>query len=660
LSVRQGLIVFAFAAVAAIVVSPIASAQKGAGAKPKGQKAQAAQAAETGKAAQGGAGAAPETAKDDTAAEEEADAGIGDEDEGTVPPLELKSFKEPSSVDLDMSALGEMDPQKDLQKSAAEDAAAAAPPQDWTDRAMELLELHGYFRVRPELYHKFYVRNDDAVFQRPAEQQYNSTTDPEGYLGEDCREDNGGRRNCNQPTLAGANMRLRLEPTLNISEEVWVKTQIDFLDNVMLGSSPSSYQSFGSGDTIDRYTVEGYNMGPPSSEDMIVVRRAWGEVLTPIGQIRFGRMPDQWGLGMLHNAGNGIDQDFGDSVDRLMFAVKINDWLLAPAFDFPNEGKSFTSASGLPFDAAQLDDAYQLTGIAAFKHDEEEQRALLKRGDVVINTGLHFQYRTQVLSFDYSETDDDATDATDGYHFFRRDMWNITPDFWFQLLYDTFHLEIEAALIYGEVGNPDKDVSNFDDAQALTLIQWGGVAQVDYGLLSDQLRLGIEVGFASGDQDVEGVYSPTTFDQVNGRGSSKYTAFSFNPAFTNDLIMYHSILGAVSQSYYFRPWISYDFLRSAMGKKLGIRFDIVYSRAMFAETTISDSSANLGVELDGQVMYVSADNFHAALKYGVLFPLGAFKGAYDPDGETGTLYESFDDQDLTIPQTLQVILGISF
>jgi uncharacterized protein (TIGR04551 family) len=312
-----------------------------------------------------------------------------------------------------------------------------------------------------------------------------------------------------------------------------------------------------------------------------------------------------------------------------------------------------------------MDDAYQLTGIVAYKHDEEEQRALIKRGDVVINTGLHFQYRSQVLSFDYVEETDAAGAVTtspsnlDDYHFFRRDMWNITPDFWFQLLYDTFHLELEAALIYGEIGNPDREVINFDEADKLTLVQWGAVLQADYGLLSDQLRIGLEVGFASGDPDVEGLTPPTTYDQNNGPGSSKYTAFSFNPAFTNDFIMYHNVLGSVSQSYYFRPWLSYDFLRSAMGKQLGIRFDLLYSRAVFADSTISNSSANLGVELDGQVFYVSADGFHAGLKYGVMFPLGGFKGTYDPDGEEGAAVP-FNDQDLTIPQTLQVLLGISF
>jgi hypothetical protein len=261
--------------------------------------------------------------------------------------LELDEEEDTSeTVDLDLSALGDIDPEKELaQVETQTQTSSGKSEKDWSERTMDILELHGYFRVRPELYHKFHMRNDNAVYDRPMvikDEHWQS--DP----GNDCRDGGSGRKRCQNATLAGANMRFRLEPTLNISEEVWIKSQIDFLDTVMLGSTPRYWQNWNpylspggpEAEMTEISRVQGWDMGPPAAEDMIVVRRVWGEVLTPFGQLRFGRMGDDWGLGMLHNAGNGLNDDWGNSVDRIMFAFKINDWIIAPAFDFPNSGVS--------------------------------------------------------------------------------------------------------------------------------------------------------------------------------------------------------------------------------------------------------------------------------------------------------------------------------
>ena len=104
---------------------------------------------------------------------------------------------------------------------------------------------------------------------------------------------------------------------------------------------------------------------------------------------------------------------------------------------------------------------------------------------------------------------------------------------------------------------------------------------------------------------------------------------------------------------------------------MSIQFDGLYSRAVYAESTINNSAASLGVELDFQVMYVSEDNFHAGLQYGVLFPLSSFKGiplSIEQATESGDLelenyeymYQYYDDTDLSIPQTVQILLGITF
>lgn len=597
-----------------------------------------------------------EEAEEEAGDEAEEDEDDSEEDEALEEGEDDAAAEEetPAAPALDMSALGAIDPEKDLAKAETieEGADAGKPAEDWTERAMDILELHGYFRVRPELYHKFNIRQDDALYNRTAAQ---------------AQDDDAYKNN----TLAGANMRFRLEPTLNISEEIRIKTQIDFLDNVMLGSTPRYYQrgyGYGTADSqmLQIGRVQGWDMGPPGSEDMVHVRRVWGEVMTPIGQIRFGRMGDHWGLGMQYNSGNGLNQDFGDSVDRLMFVAKINDWLIAPAFDFPNEGISSSDASGRPFDVSQLDDSYRILGMFAYKHDQEKQNAMLKRGDWLVNAGLRFAYQWQVLSFENATQSDGYMDYEDAVpseenteaqvdvpDFYEREMWFITPNLWFQFLKGTFHLELEAALIYGKLGNPD--IAQREVQSPLTLLQSGGVLQVDYGLLSDALRIGLELGYAHGDEDVESIRAPATYDQNLDTQDDLFTAFAFNPAYNTDLILHHHILGTVSQSLYVKAFVQYDFLKNPMGRRLQVRGDVLYSRAIYLDSTIDGRSGNLGVELNAQVSYMSEDGFYAGFAYGVLFPMAAFKG--DPDGDD-TRYR--EDTELFIPQTVQMILGIVY
>ena len=44
---------------------------------------------------------------------------------------------------------------------------------------------------------------------------------------------------CENNTQLGANMRFRLNPELHISDNLRVMSQIDMLDNLVLGSTPS-------------------------------------------------------------------------------------------------------------------------------------------------------------------------------------------------------------------------------------------------------------------------------------------------------------------------------------------------------------------------------------------------------------------------------------
>src|SRR5690606_32251986 len=147
--------------------------------------------------------------------------------------------------------------------------------------------------------------------------------------------------------------RFRVEPTLVISDNLKIRTQIDLLDNLVLGSTPGGYANVPSAngyavaprDNFEPVSGLTYTQSPPRSginslQDSILVKRAWAEYTTPVGQLRFGRMPDHWGLGILHNAGDDFDGDYQSTVDRIAFFTALPSLSLhvGGAWDFAAEG----------------------------------------------------------------------------------------------------------------------------------------------------------------------------------------------------------------------------------------------------------------------------------------------------------------------------------
>ena len=118
-------------------------------------------------------------------------------------------------------------------------------------------------------------------------------------------------------------MRFRLNPELHISDNLRVMAQIDMLDNLVLGSTPEGYYNVPDGNggyqaaARGGYTPLGVFTttqwapvaGRQQHQNSITVKRVWGEYMTPVGMLRFGRMPSHWGLGMVANSGDGYDSD---------------------------------------------------------------------------------------------------------------------------------------------------------------------------------------------------------------------------------------------------------------------------------------------------------------------------------------------------------------
>ncbi len=551
--------------------------------------------------------------------------------------------------------------------------------EDWWSHARPVFEFHGYFRTRATLFHNFFLGRIDApgqgVYPPPSDYQYTavsatgvgSTSGPS--LCDDTESDEaalpgtpGDLRPCNNKTQRGANMRFRLEPTLHISDNLRVNSQIDILDNVSFGTTPEGYglRPAGEGGGYEVVARNGYLPGgyldstqvPPTSgvnglEDSIRVKRAWAEFTTPVGELRFGRMPNHWGLGMVANAGDGVDDDAQSTVDRIMFAsgVKLLDLTIAGMLDFPNEGPTYRSpvTGSEPIDRAQLDDVNQYGLILLRATDPELTKLRLARQEVVFNAGLYLNYRSQVLANDQpgntganvpGATDADLTDNG----FSRRGLSMWRPDVWLQLLYEKLRVELEVAAVLGSVESTSVLANNGDDFDQAERArrkfrQYGFAFELQQKLVEDRLRLNFNTGWASGDPDAFDVN--TAGDLIPGSNEEQVaddtiSTFRFHPSYRVDLILNRYILQRVQGVYYFNPSLEYDFTAQPNGQRFGGGLGFTWTRSS-EEVQSPGHAADLGVELGASLYFQSKDGalnddplerggFFGKLQYAVVFP----------------------------------------
>jgi uncharacterized protein (TIGR04551 family) len=283
-------------------------------------------------------------------------------------------------------------------------------------------------------------------------------------------------------------MRLRLEPTLNISEEVRVRMQVDALDNVVLGSTPAYSPRLSD---REEFSVFSESQTTPKSginalADSIALKRVYGEVGTPIGILRFGRMGSQWGLGMLHNDGSCMECEHGDTVDRLQFVAEpLPGWFIVPMVDFNVEGPtSSVGESGQPFDLFNSDDAHSYVLALARQDTAQQVKAKLEAGESVLNYGVHFTYRVQGKdSVDYYTG---ATPAPGTNGMVARNAALYIPDLWLKFERKAFRIEVELAGVFGSIGNralTSADADNPVANESLLLRQFGGVLQTEFRFL---------------------------------------------------------------------------------------------------------------------------------------------------------------------------------
>ena len=533
-------------------------------------------------------------------------------------------------------------------------------------KKLGFLELNGYFRFRWDLF-------NDLNGDLPA--------DPMGWYVW------GGNTeiSTNPPngTQTGGNLRLRVAPTFNVSEQVRVKAEIDFLDNVVFGSTPTGrdYNLYSLTSSSQVSPAAGYNWFTSA----VQVKRAWGEVQTPVGLLSFGRMPADWGAGIYYNAGGGIDQDFGDNVDRIQFSIPLGQFLgglaLTPYYEWAGSGITYagtfnTVGIGQPVNWTQDDDAGAIGFMASRTDTPDQLRRKLEKGATSLSYGLLFNYKSQrfglpTLSLQTpSPTGIVPSGAGTPVVLVNRDASAFTVDLFIRWVGKKFEIEAEGIGIYGDIGNVGWDPTAA--AIPATIRQGAGVLR-GKAKLGDggRFHVGGEAGIASGDQapgfgNFPGrcnltllptdplrcgqVALPGSVDgnQV-GAAYPTLNNYRFNPAYQVDLILWRRILGTVTDAWYLKPTFKWEVLDG-----LSVGAQVVYSQAIFAASTPSGVNKPLGVELDLGVKYQSDDGFVFFLDYGLLKMLSGFDMTTTSGGVTATTTPS------GVAQNIHAGLGIVF
>jgi len=536
----------------------------------------------------------------------------------------------------------------------------ALPAPKGRRKKWKLFEIDGYFRLRTDWFKNFHLgfldraRDGSDLGGAPFPRALGCTAD---IAGAPCEN------------LSSGNMRLRLEPTLNLDEGTSVHLQADVLDNLVLGSTPT-------GTDLGTYTSAnlpplgafGDTQAPPvagdnSDRDSITIKRAWAEIAIPLGILKAGRMPNHWGMGINHNGGGNdpiggtydTDADYGDTVDRVSFSAQIpgtplramlaSDWATTTLVS--NQTIFNKGHEGHPFDLDDQDDADGWVGVISKMDSPQEFKDTVDRGDVAFNYGIYFEYKTQ--SWDFNTTDfvtGGQPDTVLGYT--PRDLTTYSPDLWAKLGYGRWTIEGEFAANLGKITRLD----DYGKPQGADIRKYGGVLRIGWKGLESKLHLGLEGGFASGDQydntpqgntniafaNLLGV-CPATQDCTN---TKKLSQFIFDRDYHVDMILWRHLIGAVTNAGYVKPTLSYELTKS-------IAFKVANITSFALKPVATPGNETMyGTEFNGEIGYTSG-GLYIGISYGVLFPFAAMAHPNVKKGTTENVLGWGTDPDTGIP-----------
>ncbi|MCB9673696.1 MAG: hypothetical protein H6737_01190 [Alphaproteobacteria bacterium] len=388
-------------------------------------------------------------------------------------------------------------------------------------------------------------------------------------------------------TALYAEHRLWLRPRFLLSDRVRLMVDVKGLDNVVWGQQPVYTDTFvnqpGFADGLSAPTSASDETSPLLD---FTIWHAWGEVDTDFGRITVGRVPLHWGAGIWQNDGLSLNNEYGDTADRIAFEGLIQDSIFVRAA-FDTHAEQFVN---------QQDDTYALSLAAAYKSER-------------VVGGMQVHYRRT----------DRAAPAND--------LNLVTIDG--ALEAEVGKLSVSAEAI-GQFGGGDLE-GGLNDVSVTT---FGGALDASLNLNPWVIR--VQGGYASGDgDDTDNKLRTFTFDRDYNVGIMMFEQPmpTFAQAAPNEINENRNFDGvqlgnAVSNAIYVKPSIRRSLLWgfSAEASVLAARTAALPQRF--------SNRKGYGTEILGGLIYDGLDHVQLDVRGGVYLP-GAYFRNYTVDAFQG-------------------------
>ena len=425
--------------------------------------------------------------------------------------------------------------------------------------------------------------------------------------------------------------RLRLDVGIHVGDVVSVHARVDALDNVVLGSTPEGFPRTRWTPTAWATTgQEAPSAGVNALADSIRVKRAWGQVLTPVGLLAVGRMGlPRWGLGVVAAGADGLCDDYDDDVDRLAFATAFREHFVGVAFDLNAIGPTSAAAAGSStrraIDLELLDNVYTVSVALGRDTPLHAVRRRAKASKATFDYGLYATVRWQRAEFpafylqglageDAAWTTEDAV---------RRDLRAGMVDLWLRVFVGRVRIEFEAAYLRSRVGDASLDPGI--QMPPLTSNQAGGALQAEIAVVPRRLDVQVELGLASGD-DAPGLGVAPALDQLSTQVGDldgpqfhvdddlAVNNFRFHPNHVVDVVFWRQIVGTVTDAFYARAELTWH---------ASPRFDLTVAgipSLAVKPTSTPNQQSFYGAEVDLHTRWNPVAGFQVWGDLGVFFP----------------------------------------